>query len=115
MQLSTNKLVLRHLQERQTAFAVGCLRWLRQQHMRLRGPGMPWRAIVVGHSMGGIVARAALAELANDPGFGTSLAPCEVGQSGTVSMAILDKSHHHTIHTFIPCCCQICCPDRLLT
>lgn len=57
-------------QEHQTAFAVDCLRWLRQQHGVRASADTPWRVIVVGHSMGGIVARAAIALSVADSTFG---------------------------------------------
>ncbi len=48
---------------------------LRRQHVRKHGLGTPWRVILVAHSMGGIVARAALAELAQQLGFGAWSTP----------------------------------------
>lgn len=57
------------LLDRQTAFVVNCLRWLRAKHADQQSGGPPWRVILVGHSMGGIVARAALAAVAAEPGF----------------------------------------------
>ena len=41
-----------------------------------------WRVLLVGHSMGGVVARAALARLAVEPGFGAGLqrpSACQLG------------------------------------
>ena len=67
-------------QEQQTVFAVDCLRWLRHQHAQRREQGAaaaPWRVVLVGHSMGGIVARAALAALAAEPGFGACCMPLQ--------------------------------------
>ena len=58
------------LQEFQTDFAVSCIRHLwstRKAAVPCRGS---WRVLLVGHSMGGVVARAALARLAAEPGFG---------------------------------------------
>lgn len=52
------------VQEQQTAFAVDCLRWLWVQHAEHATGGTSQRIIVVGHSMGGVVARAAVAHLA---------------------------------------------------
>ena len=57
------------MQERQTQFAVHSLRHLQAQHATSGAAG-PWRVILVGHSMGGVVARAALAQLARQPFFG---------------------------------------------
>ena len=51
-------------QERQTSFAVDCVRWLRQHYRQTYGSDMP--VVLVGHSMGGLVARAAAIALASE-------------------------------------------------
>jgi pimeloyl-ACP methyl ester carboxylesterase len=57
-------------QERQTSFAIQSLLFLYDRALeQLRQP----RIVVVGHSMGGVVARAALARLSRCPGFGGML------------------------------------------
>lgn len=56
-------------QEQQTNFAVACILELRARH-RAANPSSPWHVILIGHSMGGVVARAALAQLSERPDFG---------------------------------------------
>jgi pimeloyl-ACP methyl ester carboxylesterase len=60
--MAPSALLLCPVQEQQTAFAVDCLRWLLVQHAAHDSSAR--RIIVVGHSMGGVVARAAVAHLA---------------------------------------------------
>ena len=62
-----------HAQELQTSFAVSCLRHLKSVHDAAAPRPGSWRVLLVGHSMGGVVARAALARLAAEPGFGARL------------------------------------------
>jgi pimeloyl-ACP methyl ester carboxylesterase len=73
------------LQDHQTAFAVDCLRWLRQRHGVRTSANALWRVIVVGHSMGGIVARAAIARLAADATFGEA---CQLFLFADVAMGL---------------------------
>ena len=54
-------------QERQTRFTVESVKWLRQNY-RQGATHMP--VVLVGHSMGGVVARAAAVALASDPTYG---------------------------------------------
>ncbi len=51
-------------QERQTSFAVDCVKWLRQHYRQTYASDMP--VVLVGHSMGGLVARAAAIALASE-------------------------------------------------
>jgi pimeloyl-ACP methyl ester carboxylesterase len=51
------------MQEHQTTFAVDCLRWLWSRHAAHGSSTDAPHVIVVGHSMGGVVARAAVAHL----------------------------------------------------
>lgn len=51
------------MQERQTAFAMRCIQWLMAQPPMPREGNTGRRLIVVGHSMGGVVARAALSRM----------------------------------------------------
>ena len=51
------------MQEHQTTFAVDCLRWLWSRHAGHGSSTDTPHVIVVGHSMGGVVARAAVAHL----------------------------------------------------
>ncbi len=61
---------VRPVQSQHVNFAADCLRWLRARHEGGAAAGQPWRIILVGHSMGGVVARAALAVLASEPHHG---------------------------------------------
>ena len=51
-------------QEQQTSFTVDCVKWLRQHYRQTYASDMP--VILVGHSMGGLVARAAAIALASE-------------------------------------------------
>ena len=70
-------------QELQTQFAVDCVRHLWKTHEAVgTAHDEQRRVLLVGHSMGGIVARAALSRLATEPGFGTaSFAPMACGSN----------------------------------
>jgi hypothetical protein len=57
------------MQVRQAAFVMACIRHLRAAHSESGGQS-PFRLAVVGYSMGGVVARAALAQLQGEPGVG---------------------------------------------
>ena len=63
------------VQELQTQFGVECLRHLWALHNASSISDAPLRVLLVGHSMGGIVARAVLARLAAEPGFGEADRP----------------------------------------
>ncbi|KAA6416827.1 MAG: GPI inositol-deacylase [Trebouxia sp. A1-2] len=52
--------------ERQTIFVVDCVKWLRQHYRQTYAADMP--VVLVGHSMGGLVARAAAIALASEAG-----------------------------------------------
>ncbi|KAL0021017.1 hypothetical protein WJX77_007158 [Trebouxia sp. C0004] len=57
--------------ERQTSFAVDCVKWLRQHYRQTYAADMP--VVLVGHSMGGLVARAAAIALASEAESGQSI------------------------------------------
>lgn len=63
------------VQERQTRYAVACIKGLREHYSRRHQADLP--VILVGHSMGGVVARAAA--LAMEADVSTS-ADCPLGQ-----------------------------------
>ena len=52
------------LQERQTSYAVECVKWLQQHYRQTHSTDMP--VVLVGHSMGGVVARAAALALGSE-------------------------------------------------
>ncbi|DBA69939.1 TPA: GPI inositol deacylase [Trebouxia sp. C0005] len=57
--------------ERQTIFVVDCVKWLRQHYRQTYAADMP--VVLVGHSMGGLVARAAAIALASEAGSRQSI------------------------------------------
>jgi alpha-beta hydrolase superfamily lysophospholipase len=71
-------------QERQVEFALRCMAYLWRRELRLaRAAGRQHRALFLyGHSMGGIVARAALHSAAGDPGLGVLQGLLGLGLAG---------------------------------
>ena len=57
-------------QNMQAGFVVRCIHHLQQVHGSSSAGEQPFRLVLVGYSMGGVVASAALRQLAADPAFG---------------------------------------------
>lgn len=51
-------------QDRQSSFTVDCVRWLRHHYRQQHASDVP--VVLVGHSMGGLVAKAAAVALAEE-------------------------------------------------
>lgn len=75
------------MQERQTLYAIACVKWLRTHYTDEQQRPLP--LVLVGHSMGGVVVRAAAVAVEAD----SSLRECHSFLHACITCCTLDKLH----------------------
>ena len=90
------------MQEHQTTFAVDCLRWLWSRHAAHGSSTDTPYVIVVGHSMGGVVARAAVAHLTAHHSSGALVSRSACVQRSPQALNVR-KIQHHGVQAYQQC------------